>query len=121
MKIWIRLSSVLLIAAGVLAALQSPECTLGSCPGYALTSPWILRAERGLAAVLIILIVLTILIRVVGEGELPDQIGREGFGWKRTTQVVNENVANLLKSVESLNDDFVALKSEVSELKKKVN
>src|SRR5665213_1899062 len=82
LKRWIQWSPVPLLVVGVLSALQPPDCSTGSCPGYAFTSPWIFRAERGLFAALLLLVLLTVVVRLIVEGEFPDQIGREGFGWK---------------------------------------
>ena len=77
------------IAALIVAVLVP---TPNSHPSFSLGNPWVLRAEWGLAVLLALLIVLAILWHGIGEGEMPTEITREGFKWKK----VNTDTARAL-------------------------
>lgn len=113
LKALTRLLTIPLIAIGVIAAWQPTACANGACPAYALQSPWVLRTERGLFAVLVLLVLLTIVIRLIGEGELPDQIGREGLGWKRAAKEITVTTDEILEYVISIDEDLQDFKSRL--------
>lgn len=108
------------MAAGAAGFLFSANCPTNGCPGYALANPWILRGERGLAIIVGSVAIVSVLWRMLYDGKLPEQIGREGLSWKRTAKTVNENVADVLATVKSLDADHVALKADFEKLKKRV-
>lgn len=114
LKSVVRVLPIPLLALGMIAAWQPPDCVNNVCPAYALANPWILRSERGLFAVLVPLLVLMVVIRLIVTGEMPEYFGREGFGWKSKVLEVNDSIEDLEKSLKTLNADFLALKGELS-------
>jgi len=63
-----------------------------------------------LFAVLLLLVLLTIVVRLIVEGEFPDQIGREGFGWRRATKEIAVSAEEILDYVESIDADLQDVK-----------
>ncbi len=115
----IRFLSLLLIVLGVVGFSFNPNCPKAGCPSYALANCWILKSERGVALIALAIFAISILWRMLLHGKLPDQISKDGFGWKETAETVNKNVEDVLAQVKSLDDDFVLIKREVEHLKNK--
>jgi hypothetical protein len=83
-----------------------------SLPDYALGNLWILRGERALVLLGLLVVLLTIVWRGVIEGQLPLEIGREGLkyeaakaliqkGTETATGVVTEEVSKALGELRS--------------------
>ncbi|MGD0145195.1 MAG: hypothetical protein ABSC92_18755 [Rhizomicrobium sp.] len=101
----IRFCGGAILVAGVVATFLSPDCSGGSCPSYALNSAWILRGERGLAVVVVLLVVLTAFWRVIINGEFPSKIGRDSLEWPVAAEGAKEAISALEAAVKSLSDD----------------
>jgi hypothetical protein len=52
------------------------------------------------------LVLLTIVVRLIVEGDLPDQIGREGFGWKRSVKDLEASTEETLQYIKSVDGDL---------------
>ena len=111
MKNFVRFLTIPVVALGVIAALQPPNCSGNTCPTYALANAWVLRTERGLFAIVVSLALLTIIVKLVVEGELPDQIGRDVLGWKTVAKEIEVSTDEILDYVISIDDDLQEFKS----------
>lgn len=85
-------------------------------PDYALGNLWILRGERALGLLLLLVILLTIFWRGVIEGQLPLEIGRAGLKYeaaqmiKTGTETVTEEVD---KAMDELRGDLAKVSAAV--------
>jgi len=71
----------------------NPHCAgtvHNACPGYSFDDPWVLRFERATLALVVLLAVLTILVRVVVGGDIPDQVTRDGLAWSAAPAAVRD-------------------------------
>ena len=99
----IRVLGLAVLAAGVIAALFSPECSTSNCPGYALNSSWILRG--GGLTIIVLLAVLAAFWRVVVEGQFPNKISRDGLEWPDAAAGAKESISALEAAVRTLTED----------------
>jgi hypothetical protein len=121
------LSAACLVVAGVIAYL-SPDCgTHGTaaCPGYALGVGAILRGERGVAALAILVIALVAVARLVWEGQLPDELTKDGVKWSMAAEGTEEAIQGLDAQLEehgaALRDLSEATTGIVGMLEERIN
>lgn len=117
--VWV-VRSLALPALGltVLFFVLSPECGgsgQSACPGYALASPWVLRGERGLGALVGALALVVVVARVLAQGRVPDTLGRDGAGWAADPDAT-EGIANLEKIVQLNEGEIGKLREAVAKL-----
>jgi hypothetical protein len=79
-------------------------------PAYAFGDPWVLRSERGLAMLAVLLVVAVVVWNGIIEGELPTEVTREGVSYREvassTDRSLEELVGRLRDHQESL--DLIA-------------
>jgi hypothetical protein len=106
LKVFVRFLPIPLLAVGLTAAWQPPNCLKNVCPAYSLESPWILRTERGLFAGLALLLVLMVVVKLVVEGEMPEHFGREGFGWRKAIEVSTDEILDYVIAIDGDLQEF---------------
>jgi hypothetical protein len=82
------------------------------CPGYAFGDQWMLRSERAVLALAILVAITTIIVRLVLIGSVPDEIGQTGAGWSGTP----ETLRKITKMVEDQNESIDKLQGATREL-----
>jgi hypothetical protein len=96
-----RLVALVAVIGGAVEFARSPNCGSESftCPGYAFTDPWILRGERGLLALVGLLLVTTVVAKMCVEARWP--LRRNGYsaGWNDQTADEVATVVDALVSV----------------------
>jgi hypothetical protein len=82
------------IATVAIAGLAAREALTAdvpkTLPDYALGSLWILRGERALVILGLLVVLLTIVWRGVIEGQLPLEIGREGLKYEAAKELIKQ-------------------------------
>ncbi len=115
----IRFTGAAAFAASAFVFSIDPDCGgLGSanvCPGYAFGSPWLLRSERAILALAILVALVTILIRVVIIGTVPDNIGQTGAAWTETPEIISK----MSKTTKEQNDTIARVRDEAERLTSK--
>jgi hypothetical protein len=84
-------------------------------PDYALGSPWILRGEWGLAALLLLLILITVIWRGLVSGQLPLEISREGVKYEAATELVQTGTEAVTEEVNEAIDELRDAIAKISE------
>ncbi len=84
-------------------------------PDYALGSIWILRGERALAALLLLVILITVLWRGLVAGQLPLEIGREGVKYEAATELVQTGTQAVTEEVDGAIQELREAIAKVSE------
>jgi hypothetical protein len=84
-------------------------------PDYALGSVWILRGERALAALLLLVILITVLWRGLVAGQLPLEIGREGVKYEAATELVKTGTEAVTEEVDGAIQELREAIAKVSE------
>ena len=84
-------------------------------PDYALGSVWILRGERALAALLLLLILITVIWRGIVAGQLPLEIGREGVKYEAATELVKTGTEAVTEEVHGAIDELREAIAKISE------
>lgn len=108
--IGIRIATLVLTGLAIWEALASSVPRV--LPDYALGSLWILRGERALGVLLLLVVLVTIFWRGVIDGQLPLEISREGLkyeaakellrrGTETATQAVTEEVDKAISEVKT--------------------
>ena len=109
----IRIAVVVAAAVALWVAL-SPGVP-NRVPDYALGSPWILRGEWGLAALLILLILITVIWRGLVAGQLPLEISREGVKYEAATELVQTGTEAVTEEVNEAIEELRQAIAKVSE------
>jgi len=75
-------------------------------PDYALGSAWILRGERALGALALLVVSITILWRGLVSGQLPLEVSREGLKYEAATQLVKTGTEAVTEEVNEAIDEL---------------
>jgi hypothetical protein len=114
----VRAFGIAMLAVGYLVFRINPTCGNkgNSCPSYSFNDPLVLRFERGLIVILVLLILCAIFWEILRHGEFPDQISREGFKWSKNIKV-SENLADSAAQQETA---IKSLDTDVSKINRRV-
>jgi hypothetical protein len=110
---WIRIAVAVAAVLSLWVAL-SPSAP-SKVPDYALGSPWILRGEWGLATLLLLLILITVIWRGLVSGQLPLEISREGVKYEAATELVQTGTEAVTEEVNEAIDELREAIAKVSE------
>jgi hypothetical protein len=121
----IRAFGLAMLAVGYLVFRINPDCgNQGkSCPSYSFDDAVVLRFERGLIVVLVILILCAIFWEILVHGEFPDQISREGFKWSKNikaTENLAESAAQQGTAIKTLDTDVTRINRRVRRVDQRV-
>jgi hypothetical protein len=84
-------------------------------PDYALGSIWILRGERALAALLLLILLITVIWRGLVAGQLPLEIGREGVKYEAATELVKTGTEAVTEEVDGAIEELREAIAKISE------
>jgi hypothetical protein len=115
----IRLAGVAAFGASAYVFSIDPGCgglkSATVCPGYAFGSPWLLRSERAILALAILVALLTVFIRVVIIGTVPDNVGQTGAAWTETPEIISK----MNKTTKDQNETIARVRDEAERLTSK--
>lgn len=130
---WIvRVGTIPTVIVGILLFRIAAGCGgtgQGACPGYALANPWILRGERGAAALLGMMFLLLVVCRLGIQGRLPDRISKDGPEWDSTAVsasqqgidtldgIVKDNARAVKRLSASTRKSFELVSADIDKLK----
>jgi Sec-independent protein translocase protein TatA len=89
----------------------APGCNgtpTNACPGYSFNNALVLRSERAAVVLGVLLAVLTLFVRVVVVGTVPDQVGQTGLGWSDNPKAIRKasvSIKELRKSVSGVRSE----------------
>jgi len=88
-----------------------------SLPDYALGNLWILRGERALVLLGLLVVLLTIVWRGVIEGQLPLEIGREGLKYEAAEALIKQGTESAAGAVtEEANKELSELRTNLAKV-----
>jgi hypothetical protein len=121
----IRVFGLAMLAVGYLVFRINPVCgNQGhSCPSYSFADPLVLRFERGLVVILVLLILCAIFWEILRHGEFPDQISREGFKWSKNikvTEKLSESAVQQDTAIKTLDADVTKINKRVRRVDNRV-
>lgn len=107
----IRVATALVVLFAGHEAFTAP--TPKTLPDYALGNLWILRGERTLGILVLLIIVVTIVWRGIVEGQLPLEIGREGLKYEAAKDLI---AAGTQPVTEAVDQAVQALRSDLAKV-----
>jgi hypothetical protein len=122
---FIRAFGLAMLAIGYLVFRINPVCGNrgNSCPSYSFDDPLVLRFERGLVVILVLLILCAIFWEILRHGEFPDQISREGFKWSKNfkaTEKLSESAIQQDTAIKTLDADVTKINKRVRRVDNRV-
>jgi division protein CdvB (Snf7/Vps24/ESCRT-III family) len=121
LRAWgIRVATVVIAVLTVREAVQAAVPKV--LPDYALGNLWILRGERALAILLLLVILLTVIWRGVIEGQLPLEISREGLKYEAAKALIQKGTETATGAVaEEINKALGEFKSDLAKVSEAVD
>jgi hypothetical protein len=114
----VRAFGLAMLVVGYVVFRINPACgNKGkTCPSYSFADPLVLRFERGLIVILVLLVLCAIFWEILRHGEFPDQISREGFKWSKNIKVTE----NLAESAVQQETAIKTLDTDVTKINRRV-
>jgi hypothetical protein len=121
----VRLFGLAMLSVGFLVFRINPTCGNSGnvCPSYTFNDPLVLRFERALAVILVLLVLCAIFWEILRHGEFPDQISREGFKWSKNikaTENLAESAAQQDTALKTLDTDVTRINRRVRRVDQRV-
>ena len=109
----IRVATAFVVIFAAREALTAPIPK--SLPDYALGNLWILRGERALGIMVLLIILVTIVWRGIVEGQLPLEVGREGLKYEAAKDLIAAGTQPVTEALDQAIQDMRGDLAKVSD------